>query len=138
MKSIEKRKGGRKFAMKTSETFCGVSGHGLLYRRLFPRLPLDMLYFTQTQTHPKSCQVTTDAEYYFQDQGLNFYLTKDEFDNEKRPVLDFCVDSPEDLNLQYWKRYIFYLANRSPRSITLTQNLPGSHSRNHRRRRYRK
>ena len=49
----------------------------------------------------------TDAEYYFQDQGLNFYLTKDEFDNEKRPVLDFCVDSPEDLNLQYWKRYIF-------------------------------
>ena len=49
----------------------------------------------------------TDAEYYFQDQGLNFYLTKDEFDDEKRPVLDFCVDSPEDLNLQYWKRYIF-------------------------------
>ena len=49
----------------------------------------------------------TDAEYYFQDQGLNFYLTKDEFENEKRPVLDFFVDSPEDLNAQYWKRYIF-------------------------------
>ena len=49
----------------------------------------------------------TGAEYYFQDQGLNFYLTKDEFDNEKRPVLDFFVDSPEDLNVQFWKRYIF-------------------------------
>ena len=48
-----------------------------------------------------------EAVYYFQDQGLNFYLTKDEFDNEKRPILDFCVDSPEDLNPQYWKRYIF-------------------------------
>ena len=24
-----------------------------------------------------------------------------------RPILDFCVDSPEDLNPQYWKRYIF-------------------------------
>ena len=79
----------------------------------------------------------TDAEYYFQDQGLNFYLTKDEFDNEKRPVLDFFVDSPEDLNVQFWKRYIFIWPAES-RSITLTLNLPGSHSRNNRRRRYRK
>ena len=43
--------------------------------------------------------------------GLNFYLTQDEFyftDNGCiRPILDFCVDSPEDLNPQYWKRYIF-------------------------------
>ena len=52
-----------------------------------------------------------EAVYYFQDQGLNFYLTQDEFYfKEKgciRPILDFCVDSPEDLNPQYWKRYIF-------------------------------
>ena len=48
---------------------------------------------------------------YFRDNNLNFYLTQDEFyftDNGCiRPILDFCVDSPEDLNPQYWKRYIF-------------------------------
>ena len=47
----------------------------------------------------------------FQDNGLNFYLTQDEFYFKEngcaRPILDFCVDSPEDLNPQYWKRYIF-------------------------------
>ena len=53
----------------------------------------------------------SQAVYYFQDQGLNFYLTQDEFYFKEngcaRPILDFCVDSPEDLNPQYWKRYIF-------------------------------
>ena len=53
----------------------------------------------------------SEAVYYFQDQGLNFYLNQDEFyftDNGCiRPILDFSVDSPEDLNPQYWKRYIF-------------------------------
>ena len=53
----------------------------------------------------------SQAVYYFRDNNLNFYLTQDEFYfKEKgciRPILDFCVDSPEDLNPQYWKRYIF-------------------------------
>ena len=76
-----------------------------------PTFPMDpdsriALFHPDTNTS-KIVSGYTDAEYYFQDQGLNFYLTKDEFYNEKRPVLDFCVDSPEDLNPQYWKRYIF-------------------------------
>ena len=59
MKSIEKRKGGRKFAMKTSETFCGVSSHGLFYHRLFPWVRIhELRCFIPTQTLPKSCQVT--------------------------------------------------------------------------------
>ena len=59
MKSIEKRKGGRKFAMKTSETFCGVSGHGLLYRRLFPWIRIhELRYFTPTQIPLKLWQIT--------------------------------------------------------------------------------
>ena len=53
----------------------------------------------------------SQAVNYFKDNGLNFYLTQDEFYFKEngcaRPILDFCVDSPEDLNPQYWKRYIF-------------------------------
>ena len=49
----------------------------------------------------------TDAGYYFQDQNLNWYLSEEKFYDKERPVLEFCVDSPEDLNPQYWKRYIF-------------------------------
>ena len=53
----------------------------------------------------------SEAVEYFQDQDLNFDLTEDEFYLKQngyiRPVLDFCVDSPEDMNPQYWKRYIF-------------------------------
>ena len=53
----------------------------------------------------------SQAVYYFRDNNLNFYLTQDEFYFKEngcaRPILDFCVDSPEDLNPQYWKRYIF-------------------------------
>ena len=63
---------------------------------------------------PNTSQIVANysqAVYYFQDQGLNFYLTQDEFYFKEngcaRPILDFCVDSPEDLNPQYWKRYIF-------------------------------
>ena len=52
-----------------------------------------------------------EAVDYFNDNGLNFYLTQDEFYFKEngciRPILYFCVDSPEDLNPQYWKRYIF-------------------------------
>ena len=49
----------------------------------------------------------TDAGYYFQDQNLNWYLSKEKFYDKEWPVLEFMVDSPEDLNPQYWKRYIF-------------------------------
>ena len=53
----------------------------------------------------------SQAVNYFRDNGLNFYLTQDEFYFKEngciRSILDFCVDSPEDLNPQYWKRYIF-------------------------------
>ena len=49
----------------------------------------------------------TDAGYYFQDQNLNWYLSEEKFYDKERPVLEFFVDSPEDLNPQYWKRYIF-------------------------------
>ena len=49
----------------------------------------------------------TDAGYYFQDQNLNWYLSEEKFYDKEWPVLEFIVDSPEDLNPQYWKRYIF-------------------------------
>ena len=53
----------------------------------------------------------SQAVNYFRDNGLNFYLTQDEFYFKEngciRSILDFCVDSPEDLNPQYWKRYFF-------------------------------
>ena len=49
----------------------------------------------------------TDAGYYFQDQNLNWYLSEEKFYDKERPVLEFFVDFPEDLNPQYWKRYIF-------------------------------
>ena len=98
--------------MKTSETFCGVSGHGFFYRRLFPWIRIhELRYFTPTQIPSQIVANYSQAVYYFQDQGLNFYLTQDEFYFKEngcaRPILDFCVDSPEDLNPQYWKRYIF-------------------------------
>ena len=98
--------------MKTSETFCGVSGHGFFYRRLFPWIRIhELRYFTPTQIPPKLWQITARLFYYFRDNNLNFYLTQDEFYFKEngcaRPILDFCVDSPEDLNPQYWKRYIF-------------------------------
>ena len=39
--------------------FCGVSGHGLFYRRLFPWVRIhELRCFIPTQTLPKSCQVT--------------------------------------------------------------------------------
>ena len=49
----------------------------------------------------------SEAVYYFQDQNLNWYLSEEKFYDEAWPVLEFIVDSPEDLNPQYWKRYIF-------------------------------
>ena len=80
-----------------------------------PTFPMDLdsriaLFHPDTNTSQIVANYS-EAVYYFQDQGLNFYLTQDEFyftDNGCiRPILDFCVDSPEDLNPQYWKRYIF-------------------------------
>ena len=47
-----------------------------------------------------------DAEYYFEDEGLNFYLSEEKF-YELFPVLDFAVDSPDDMNPQFWIRYLF-------------------------------
>ena len=47
-----------------------------------------------------------DVKYYFKDEGLNFYLSEEEF-YELRPVLDFAVDSPDDMNPQFWIRYLF-------------------------------
>ena len=41
-----------------------------------------------------------DVEYYFKDEGLNFYLSEEKF-YELRPVLDFAVDSPDDMNPQF-------------------------------------
>ena len=44
---------------ETSETFCGVSGHGLFYRRLFPWIRIhELRYFTPTQIPPKLWQIT--------------------------------------------------------------------------------
>ena len=47
-----------------------------------------------------------DAEYYFKDEGLNFCLSREEF-YELRPVLEFAVDSPDDMNPRWWIRYLF-------------------------------
>ena len=44
---------------------------------------------------------------YFQDQNLNWYLSEEKFYDKEWPVLEFIVDSSEELNPQYWKRYIF-------------------------------
>ena len=46
------------------------------------------------------------VEYYFEDEGLNLYMSEEQYD-KLSPVVDFCVDSPEDINPQWWKRYFF-------------------------------
>ena len=80
-----------------------------------PTFPMDLdsriaLFHPDTNTS-RIVANYSEAVDYFQDQGLNFYLTQDKFYFEEngciRPILDFCVDSPEDMNPQYWKRYIF-------------------------------
>ena len=80
-----------------------------------PTFPMDMdsriaLFHPDTNTS-RIVGNYCEAVDYFNDNGLNFYLTQDEFYFKEngciRPILDFCVDSPEDLNPQYWKRYIF-------------------------------
>ena len=49
----------------------------------------------------------SEAVDYFQNQNLNWYLSEEKFYDKEWPVLEFIVDSPEDMNPQYWKRYIF-------------------------------
>ena len=49
----------------------------------------------------------SEAVDYFQDQDLNWYLSEEKFYDKEWLVLEFIVDSPEDINPQYWKRYIF-------------------------------
>ena len=50
------------------------------------------------------------VEYYFEDEGLNLYMSEEQYD-ELHPVVDFFVDSPEDMNAQHWKRYFFIWPN---------------------------
>ena len=80
-----------------------------------PTFPMDMdsrivLFCPDTNTS-RIVANYSEAVDYFRDQGLNIYLTQDEFYFQQngciRSILDFCVDSPEDMNSQYWKRYIF-------------------------------
>ena len=80
-----------------------------------PTFPMDpdsriVLFCPDTNTSQIVANYS-QAVNYFRDNGLNFYLTQDEFYFKEngciRSILDFCVDSPEDLNPQYWKRYIF-------------------------------
>ena len=80
-----------------------------------PTFPMDpdsriALFHPDTNTSQIVAKYSQAVDY-FRDNGLNFYLTQDEFYFKEngciRPILDFCVDSPEDFNPQYWKRYIF-------------------------------
>ena len=80
-----------------------------------PSFPMDpdsriVLFHPDTNTSQIVANYS-QAVNYFRDNGLNFYLTQDEFYFKEngciRPILDFCVDSPKDINPQYWKRYIF-------------------------------
>ena len=74
-----------------------------------PTFPLSFPRFALFQPDTNTSKIVlgyTDAVYFFQDERLNFYMSEEEFYNE-RPVLDFAVDSDEDMNPQWWKRYIF-------------------------------
>ena len=78
----------------------------------FPMDPDSRIALFHPDTNTSQIVVNySQAVNYFQGQGLNFYLTQDEFYFKEngciRSILDFCVDSPEDMNSQYWKRYIF-------------------------------
>ena len=73
----------------------------------FPMGPARIALFHPDTNTSQIVANYSEAVDYFQDQNLNWYLSEEKFYDKEWPVLEFIVDSSEELNPQYWKRYIF-------------------------------
>ena len=76
----------------------------------FP-MPLDPMFVlfnadTNTDVFVKSYDDLVD---YFELSNLDFFLSKEEFYDSSRSSFDFGATSENDLNVQYWTRYICML-----------------------------